>query len=65
MSTHTPTSSTERRERCTSLVNKTAPDATDKINRRIREDNRQSKKESSYRRVKKKTKREKIDPRDH
>jgi hypothetical protein len=45
-------------------MKKTAPDSTDKINRRIREDNRQSKKQSRYRRVKKKTKREKIDPRD-
>ena len=46
-------------------MKKTAPDATDKINRRIREDNRQSKRESDYRRVKKKTQREKIDPRDY
>tara|TARA_B100000700_G_scaffold292853_1_gene353263 strand:+ start:116 stop:256 length:141 start_codon:yes stop_codon:yes gene_type:complete len=46
-------------------VKKTAPDAVDKINRRIREDNRQSKKESGYKRVKKKTQREKIDPRDY
>ncbi len=46
-------------------MKKTAPDAVDKINRRIREDNRQSKKESGYKRVKKKTQREKIDPRDY
>ena len=46
-------------------MKKTAPDAVDKINRRIRDDNRQSKKESGYRRVIKKTQREKIDPRDY
>lgn len=46
-------------------MKKTAPDAVDKINRRIKEDNRQSKKESGYRRVKKKTQRNKLSPRDY
>ena len=38
-------------------MRKNAPDAVDKANRRLREDNKQSKRESGYRRNAKKTKR--------
>lgn len=38
-------------------MRKGAPDAVDKANRRLREDNKQSKRESGYRRNAKKTKR--------
>lgn len=39
-------------------MRKNAPDAVDKANRRLREDNKQSKRESGYRRNAKKTKRD-------
>ena len=45
-------------------MKKTADDHVDKANLRLRQDNRLSKKESGYRRVRKKTKRLRIKPRD-
>lgn len=45
-------------------MKKTSHDYVDKANLRLQQDNRLSKKESGYRRVRKKTKRLKIKPRD-